>query len=437
VCTPLWSRQGGTTYWAAGTSVAADANGNVTVAGRFEPDADFGKGTLLSAGDFDAVVARYDAAGNTVWVVPFGGPRYDSADTVAVDSSGDVAVAGIHNGGFTLGSSTFSFTRALQSYVARFDSAGTVVWAKALPAVDIKSVAIDGAGDVIVAGGTGAECFPWSPCNDVVIAKLASADGAVVWQKTFGDASNFQWATGVSTDGSKDIVLTGVFTGDIDFGKGALSNANVDIFDLFVAKLDPNGNAVWSRSFAGNDQDTVGGTSVTPAGQIALVGTTCCGDLDFGGGALPWSQLGPDLFVAVLDPSGAHVWSKELGVGWEQTTGYSYIEGDSIAFGPNGGVAVTGAFVGSMDFGGGALSSNGPSTDVFVATFGASGSPLGSARYGDYSDDLGFGISVAPSSPTIYVTGAFSQAIDFGASGALSSPQVDLFLARLAPAQGL
>lgn len=436
VCTVTWSRQGGTSLQADGRSVAADASGSVTVAGRFYWDADFGKGTVYSAGDFDAVVARYDAAGSPVWIVPFGGGYYDSADAVAVDSSGSVAVAGIDGGGFTLGGFPLYASRTIQSYIARFDSTGNVVWVKSLSGVDAKSVAIDSAGDVIVVGGTDNECAPWAPCNDVFVAKLASSDGTVTWQKTFGD-TNLQWATGVGTDASNNILLSGVFTGDIDFGKGPLSNVSVDIFDLFVAKLDPNGNALRSQSFAGNDQDMVSGTSVASDGKVALIGTTCCGGLDFGDGALPWSTLGTDLFIAVLDPSGGPVWSKEFGVAWEPSSGTSYIEGDGISFGPSGGVAVAGGLVGAIDFGGGELSSAGSALDAFVATFGPTGSALGSALFGDSYDQGAFGVSVGPSSRSVYVTGSFMNTIDFGAAGSLSSTQSDLFLARLAPVSGL
>ena len=85
--------------------------------------------------------------------------------------------------------------------------------------------------------------------------------------------------------------------------------------------------------------------------------------MDFGGGPLT-SAGGIDIFLAKFDPAGNHLWSKRFGDGFSQI-GYSVtVDGaDNVLF--------TGAFSGSVDFGGGPLTSAG-GIDIFLAKFAGS-----------------------------------------------------------------
>jgi hypothetical protein len=78
-----------------GGDLAADAAGNVYVAGYFVSTADFGPFILTSAGPYvDAFVTRLDAAGNFVWARQMGGGGIDVSTGVAVDGSGNVYATG-------------------------------------------------------------------------------------------------------------------------------------------------------------------------------------------------------------------------------------------------------------------------------------------------------------------------------------------------------
>jgi hypothetical protein len=77
-----------------GTAVAADAFGNVVMAGVLLGSADFGGGPVTSAGMGDAFVAKYDAAGNYLWAKSYGDAFNQNAKGVAVDATGNVIVTG-------------------------------------------------------------------------------------------------------------------------------------------------------------------------------------------------------------------------------------------------------------------------------------------------------------------------------------------------------
>jgi hypothetical protein len=78
---------------------------------------------------------------------------------------------------------------------------------------------------------------------DIFVTKLDAA-GDLLWKKTTGDGTD-QQLYAMAVDAAGDIVVAGDFTGTIDFGAGALTSAGAA--DVYVAKLDPSGNALWSK----------------------------------------------------------------------------------------------------------------------------------------------------------------------------------------------
>jgi len=143
--------------------------------------------------------------------------------------------------------------------------------------------------------------------------------------------------------------------------------------------------------------------------------------VDFGGGALT-SLYGADIFVAKFDAAGSHVWSQAFG-----EVGSQIVHG--VAVDDEGNVMVTGEFAGSVDFGGGVLTSAG-TQDIFVAKWSAAGSHVWSGRFGDANDQRAYSVAV-DAGGTPLVTGYFEGLVDFG-GGVLSSPPFydNIFVAR-------
>ena len=89
-----------------GNAIAVDSAGNNYVAGRYSGTVDFdpthtNPAAILTStpadpdqSPEDAFVAKYDTAGNFVWVVSLGGGGDDDAKGVAVDAAGNVSVTG-------------------------------------------------------------------------------------------------------------------------------------------------------------------------------------------------------------------------------------------------------------------------------------------------------------------------------------------------------
>jgi hypothetical protein len=90
----LWSKRFGDASEQDAAEVAVDANGNVLVAGAFMGSLAFGGPALVSAGGYDAFLAKLDSAGNHVWSRQAGGLDAQYGHTVAVDPSANVAFGG-------------------------------------------------------------------------------------------------------------------------------------------------------------------------------------------------------------------------------------------------------------------------------------------------------------------------------------------------------
>src|SRR5262249_53853511 len=97
----------------------------------------------------------------------------------------------------------------------------------------------------------------------------------------------------------------------------------------------------------------------------------------------------------------------------------------------NGDALITGSFEGSVDFGGGPLSSVGLA-DIYVAKFsGANGSHVWSRRGGGASTDGAYGIAVDTAGNAV-IAGYFFGSSDFGTGSLTSAGGYDVFLAKYA-----
>ena len=183
---------------------------------------------------------------------------------------------------------------------------------------------------------------------------------------------------------------------------------------------------VWGRVFG--DAGAQAGFSVTstPAGEVLLAGRFG-GSVNFGGGALQ-SAGELDVFVAKLDASSGHLWSRQL-FGDEPNEDRT----PSIAADAAGGVVLTSGFTTSVDMGAGVVKSAGDS-DILLAKYDAAGNHVWSKHFGDASSQIPRGIAVDPAGHTI-VAGSFEGTVDFG-GGPLTALGIDVFVAKFDAAGG-
>ena len=303
-----------------------------------------------------------------------------------------------------------------------------------------RSVALDGSGNVVVAGhyqgvvnlGTGL-VTSYTPAGsgptvDAFVSKY-SPSGTAVFARGFG-GDNSDSAESVAADSSGNVVVTGYQSStSADYGGGQLSTRGGR--DIFVAKYSPSGGYLWAKTIGGTGVDTGSGVATDGAGNVYVTGyfSASTGGVDFGGGALN-SAGSQDVFLVKYNSAGAWQWSKRFGSTGSDT-------GNAVAVDASGNVVIFGNFMGSIDFGLGALTSAGQQ-DIFVAKFSPAGTCLWQKRFGGTGLDNARGLAV-DGSGNVAVTGDFVNTINFGVGGpdlTAASAESDVYVAKLSGVDG-
>jgi hypothetical protein len=248
------------------------------------------------------------------------------------------------------------------------------------------------------------------------------ARGPALWSRAFAPAGGKGGAKALAVAAGRggELVVAGFFSGRVDFGGGPLESQGAG--SGFVAKLDPEGKHLWSRQFSGPGLAVAAALALDAAQNVVVTGTLD-GAADFGGGRLKSAGL-TDVFVAKLDPEGKHLWSRRFGDTAEQEAG-------GVAVALDGSVVLAGSFEGTVDFGGGILTSSGED-DVFVAKLDAAGKHLWSKRFGDAHAQHGRAVAV-DAAGNVVLAGDAHGAIDLGADTRASPDATSPFVARFDP----
>ncbi len=421
----LWSRRFGDAFDETATAVVADSGNDFIVTGSFEGTVDFDGGPLVSSGSRDVFLAKFDAFGFHIWSTRAGDALSQEGLAVAVNSDQEISVVGRMSGIADFGSGPMSALGGSDGFAARYDSAGVSLASirfGGLGADAAHGVNLDGTvvgnfeqtgsfGSGILSSAGGADLFLGTLCD------VVPPTPPLTFCSVFGEGDGLnQVATAVARDLLGDTVVTGTFEGAINLGTIPLNAAGGR--DIFLAKRDPSGSTTWSKSFPGSLDEVSTSIAITNGNQIVIAGHFN-GTVDFGGGALV-SAGGTDVFFAIFDPLGFHVFSSAFGDASDQAARGVFVNQTSR-------IILTGGFSGTVNFGGGNLTSLG-GEDVFIASFTANGAPEFSVRFGGIGDQRALGITGDIFNDFVIV-GEFENGIDFD-TPLVSAGGTDIFVSR-------
>ncbi len=294
--TKQWTRQIGSSSRDSASGVAPDSSGNVYVTGMTNGGLDGCK----NAGIEDLFVVKYNSSGTKQWTNQLGSSSRDSADDVATDSSGNIYVTG------TTYSELDGNTSAGKAdlFVVKYNSSGTKQWTNQLGTWDTdfaNGVATDSSGNVYVTGSTYRSLDGNTSAGnaDLFLVKYNSS-GTKQWTKQLGSSSD-DYANGIVTDSSGSVYVTGTTYGGLD-GNTSAGNA-----DLFVVKYNSGGTKQWTKQLGTPSTDTANGVTTDSSGNVYVAGGTY-GGLDGNSGS-----GGNDFFVVKYNSSGTKQWTKQLG----------------------------------------------------------------------------------------------------------------------------
>lgn len=387
-----WSKQFGGTLADIGYGIGTDSSGNVYVAGTINSAVNFGGGAVTYSGNSDIFILKLDSSGNYVWAFGFGGTANEAVGGLAAMADGTFAITGSYGQFGTavnFGGGALPLIGSADTYVAKFTNAGALLWSKSQGASGTdagKGIAIDTSGNVFITGYFGGNLnitngptrcphtttYTASGGFDGFVADYSSASGTLAWLRTFsgtGEDRGFSIAAGPSGE----VAVSGFFyqsSTPVNFGGSDHASSGLGA-DLFVVKYTNSGGFVWDGAFGTNVQsaDTPFATGIDAAGNVVITGNMQ-GPTDFGGGQLCGPSCNTDTYdvmIVKFNSSGVHQWSKRFWNAFYDETAYG------IAFDSGNNVIIGGLFLDQENFGGGALTPNGPpgsqGSTGFVAQF--------------------------------------------------------------------
>jgi len=297
-----WTKTIGGENEDVGTSLIQTSDGGYAIAGYTYS---------FGAGGLDVYVVKLDANGNLQWTKTIGGENSEIGQSLIQTSDGGYAIAGY----------TYSFGAGLTDvYVVKLDANGNLQWTKTIGGKiweNGHSLIQTSDGGYAIAGDTySLNAADW----DFYVVKL-DANGNLQWTKTIGGENIDRGYSLIQTsDGGYAIAGT-----TQSFGAGE--------WDVYVVKLDAHGNLQWTKTIGGPESEIGQSLIQTSDGGFAIAGET----YSFGAG-------GRDVYVIKLDANGNLQWTKTIG-GTDWDVGHSLIQtsdggyaiaGETYSFGAGG-----------------------------------------------------------------------------------------------------
>jgi hypothetical protein len=355
----------------------------------------------------------------------FGSDQPEGAEGLAVDRDGNIFLSGLLFGPIDFGTGTplpGPTVDLSAGFLVKLDPDCAPLWSKQLPnpgGETLLALTTDLQGNVIFAGELAQSSLGGL---GTVVTKLGP-NGEIVWARQFGSASpkqpsGIKQTQRVATDAEGNVLVAGLFHGNIDFG-------GIQVFSptpstVFLTKLDPSGATLWSRIVLVANEQTQIDIATGPLGQVVVVGSFQ-GTTSIGGAAVA-SAGSQDVFVVEVDSAGKFLWSRTFG-----DAAFQIARG--AAFDGEGNIFVTGDFGGTLDLGGTPLLATTDTADAFVAKLDGNGTTLWSRRFGGDKAQDGERVAVTPSGDVV-VGGGFGGTVDFGL-GPVESTGIDTFVAAL------
>jgi hypothetical protein len=256
-------------------AVATDQNGNSYYTGYYDGVLIFGNDTLVSNGNRDIFVAKKNSMGEWIWANSAGGSNSDYSRDIIVTEDNDIYIVGYVYNQVKFGNIILNCQNNSELFVAKLDSNGNWLWA---------SIATQGgfdrANSIVYKNGY---CYITGNFEETVnfgTITLTSNGSRDIFVAKIDKDGNWIWAVKGGSSSSDDsysialnnnnIVIGGYFSDNASFGSINLSSAGGR--DALVAALDTNGNWLFAKRAGSNISDEISSLCVSTNGNIYVAG---------------------------------------------------------------------------------------------------------------------------------------------------------------------
>lgn len=336
--TQIWLKTLGGKGECTGTSVASDKSGHLFITGDFNDTITFSNSpnTLISTGGKDIFILHLDKNGNLVWFNNLEGEpnRNEFSDEIHIDVNDNIILCGTFNGKVDFDPSDkkrfYTSVGSQDAFTIALTTKGALKWINVIQPsywIYMGGVTSDRHGNIYVTGYfEGAADFDLGinpiyltsyGSNDVFIQKFGP-NGQLKWAKSFGNTT-FESSQSIAVDNSSNIYILGYFSGSTDFNPDRDTTSNIhhssEFGDIYINKLDQNGNYIWSKIIGGNITEYGQQIKTDNKNNLYVTGYFS-GTCDFDPGEeknLISSKGKNDSFIEKLDSSGNLLWVNSYG----------------------------------------------------------------------------------------------------------------------------
>ena len=236
----LWAKQVGGIGYVEGNSIVIDKRGNSFITGYFDNSVAFETTILNSYGGEDIFIAKYNPSGKILWVKKVGGIENDCGEEISIDGSGNLYLTGSFWGTANFDNVSLTSRNGSDTFAAKYDSLGNLIWVKQPSGIGSavgKGIATDKVGNSVVTGffertatfGTITLTSGSIHWPDFFIAKYDSA-GNVLWAKQAGGNYTVE-GSDIAINESGESIVMGSFENTVTFGNTTFTTSgNKDIF---------------------------------------------------------------------------------------------------------------------------------------------------------------------------------------------------------------
>ena len=361
---------------------------------------------------------------NYIWHYTAGGKLEDNACCVKVDDNKNIYVAG------AIGSSSIDFGKAIRNsknciFLLKFNSKGEIQWDYIIHKGEAKGIAIDKDENIYLCGFFnsrdinfgGGKRFNKSSTSDIFVVKL-DKNGKYIWDYTIGGEKRDE-ASDIVINSDGKIFVSGYFeSSDIDFG------INNDKYwaGVFALSLTNEGKTEWVYTASGTSGDYCKAIDIDNDSNVYITGYSFSDPINFGGNDN--NNVGnSDIFVVKLDKNGKFIWDKTLG-------GTGNDQGLDIKIDKDNNCYIAGSFASStINFGGGTRKQK-RSLDLYVLKLDKDANYLWDFIANTKGKENATGIEIDKNN-NVYITGYYTDGIDFGKGERESLGGTDIFVIKL------
>ncbi len=219
--------------------------------------------TFLSKGGFDIFVAKYNADGERTSISQYGGIGYDSAQAIALDNDGNYYLTGFFNGTIELGDQQLMSNGDFDLFVAKFDSNNTTLWANNAGGAYIDlatAIDLDVDGNAYITGSYEDMAFFEDSTiesigsTDYFLAKLNGTSGSFDWVRQAG-GNDADIGLGIAVDANGNSHVTGAFSEIFVLGEDTLRTNEENSGAIFLLQYNTDGTLLQKNHTTGSSYD--------------------------------------------------------------------------------------------------------------------------------------------------------------------------------------